>query len=591
MSLNNVVFTGDKCIMYTDGSMCDTTRQLLASNLFAEVVRKFVRQLQEHDSMLLGIFDGQNITDELVDLLIGTLKRLGIDPIDDAVKFLPGSEIFKKNKELLNSFVEELYDYWRSYNRFLVSALDTKNGSANKEKPYRFFNDTSEKLTDLIRAAYRDIQENITGDHCRVYRQVCAGPQVGIIAVKKDWPCSGGVYEPLKDVPIIRQILLDPPLIIDPPMNKRTGQFSGVSTNPLAGGEIDSDKWLCYPAKVGPLLIHIFFSRVFMELGCSLANLFELAGDEDLKRKPDAVYLYGMPEGVLNRYGTLPTVFFDDKKESILVGAVPGSKEFGYFGYLKKMTLTLHNIVMMKQGRMPYHGAMVRILLKNGGQATLLMIGDTGAGKSETLEAFRILGNDYIRNMIIIADDMGSLEIGANGKLIGYGTETGAFVRTDDLQPGYAFGQVDRAIIMSPQKVNARAVIPITTLANVLRGYEVDFLLYANNYEEVDQDHPIIERFNSNNEAIRVFREGTVMAKGTTTSTGIVHSYFANIFGPAQYRELHEELASKYFKAAFDSDTFVGQIRTRLGILGCETKGPEEGAKALFELISSKNKA
>lgn len=35
------------------------------------------------------------------------------------------------------------------------------------------------------------------------------------------------------------------------------------------------------------------------------------------------------------------------------------------------------------------------------------------------------------------------------------------------------------------------------------------------------------------------------MAKETTTEKGIVHSYFANIFGPIQYQELHERLAKK----------------------------------------------
>ena len=64
----------------------------------------------------------------------------------------------------------------------------------------------------------------------------------------------------------------------------------------------------------------------------------------------------------------------------------------------------------------------------------------------------------------------------------------------DDLQQGYAFSQIDRSIIMSPQKVNARVVLPVTTIDEVLHGYPVDFLLYANNYEEVDAEHPIFDR-------------------------------------------------------------------------------------------------
>ena len=36
--------------------------------------------------------------------------------------------------------------------------------------------------------------------------------------------------------------------------------------------------------------------------------------------------------------------------------------------------------------------------------------------------------------------------------------------------------------------------------------------------------------------ALDIFREGAVMSKGTTTSSGLVHSYFANIFGPPEYK-------------------------------------------------------
>ncbi|GAB1355010.1 hypothetical protein MASR1M12_37500 [Erysipelotrichia bacterium] len=45
---------------------------------------------------------------------------------------------------------------------------------------------------------------------------------------------------------------------------------------------------------------------------------------------------------------------------------------------------------MMKRGRMPAHGAMFKIEL-SGGTANILVLGDTGAGKSETIEAFRAL--------------------------------------------------------------------------------------------------------------------------------------------------------------------------------------------------------
>jgi hypothetical protein len=224
--------------------------------------------------------------------------------------------------------------------------------------------------------------------------------------------------------------------------------------------------------------------------------------------------------------------------------------------------------------------------LKSTHQANVLIIGDTATGKSESLEAFRTLGRDYIREMRIVADDMGSLQVDEAGRVLAYGSEIGAFIRLDDLQQGYALAQVDRAIIMSPQKVNARVVLPVTTLEEVLHGYPVDYILYANNYEQVDRHHPIIAPMKNAEEAIGIFREGAAMAKGTTTSTGLVHTYFANIFGPAQYTDLHEPLAQEVFEAAFAGGVFVGQIRTRLGIPGHEASGPAEAAKTLFAMIA-----
>jgi hypothetical protein len=239
----------------------------------------------------------------------------------------------------------------------------------------------------------------------------------------------------------------------------------------------------------------------------------------------------------------------------------------------------------MKSGNMPFHGAMIKILLQGNKEATILMMGDTGAGKSETLEAFRVLGEKHIRELTIIADDMGSIELDSEGSPMGYGTEIGAFLRLDDLQPGYAFGHLDRSIIMNPSQVNARIVFPVTRFETIIQGHKIDYLLYANNYEEIDNEHPVIEKLDSSEEALSIFREGAVMSKGTTTSSGLVHSYFANIFGPPEYKCIHEEIAARFFAAFFNKNVFVGQMRTRLGIPGYESSGPREAAIELLRII------
>lgn len=582
MQKSNLRIVGNKAVLNIRERMCETADELLESNKFRIILEHCLRQLEKNNSPLLGIFENSKETDEGVSNLIKTLVLLEKYESKVIPHIFGDSSVFLKNKQILYSFVEYLYDYWRHFDRFIINHSE---GDRLDKRPYRTFNETIEQLTHLVRTVYRHIQENITGTHPMVYRQVPAGAEMAVISLPKSIPYKGDTYLRLNSVPMVRQMLIYPPLVIQQPMNRRTGNFRKISKNPLNLFEINPDEYLCFPARVGRLIILVYFHVTFFELGFSLCNLFDLASDEELQRKPDAVLVYGVPGNILDDLADSPTVFYEDKENDIFTGAIPARPEFGYFGYLKKMILTLHNSIVMRNGKMPFHGAMVKILLQGNKEATVLMMGDTGAGKSETLEAFRVLGEKYIRQLTIIADDMGSIELDNEGKPVGYGTEIGAFLRLDDLQPGYAYGHLDRSIIMNPSQVNARIVFPVTSFETVVKGHKIDYILYVNNYEPTGNDHPVIERFSSAEEAIKVFREGVVMSKGTTTSSGLVNSYFANIFGPPEYMDIHEDIAGRYFDSFFRNNVFVGQMRTKLGIPGFETSGPKEAATELLRII------
>lgn len=585
MGFDNPLFFDRVALVRTDGILFTESWELLDEEAFVEVYRRYLAHLRNRDSPLLAVLPDGVSDKESDDALLRLFRKLARLPADDVVDIDPAFEKLLADRHLLHMLVEDFYTFWRRYERYLVCY--SEGAAAYDSKPYRTFHQTIEHVNHLVRKAYRDVAEHIIGEHPRVYRQMPAGFQVGIIAARKEWPIPAG-YENLAEVPFIRQVLINPPLIIDPPENKRTGINEKVDANPLDGLDFDPATWLCYPARVGPLLIHVYFHAKYVGLGTSLANLFELATDEELIHPPDAVYAYGVEDEHFARFGDKRTVFYDDEKAGILAAAVPRGDAFGYFGYLKKMTLTLHNSVVMKRGMLPVHGAMVRITLKDGSAANIVIAGDTGAGKSETLEAFRTLARDTLREMTVIFDDMGSLAIEDDGTVVARGTETGAFVRLDDLSPGYAFDNIDRSVIMSPQKVNARTVLPVTTLHDVLAGTPVDYYLYANNHEPVDDEHPLIEDFESVDGALATFREGKRLAKGTTKESGLVSAYFANVFGPPQYRERHEELAKKFFSALDEQGVRIAQLRTRLGLPGFETEGPLEAAKSLLSDISER---
>lgn len=573
-----------KVIMRVRDKICTKPEHLLASQLFQDVLRRYIADLSRKRSKLLNVFAEQPVTEKDIALLVTTFKYLLKVPADLVPKLDPGSEQFFRDCYLFNEFIEQLYNYWRQMHRLII--CDSIDDRLDK-RPYRTFHDTVETLMHVVRSTYRDLQENVTGLHPRIFRQVSAGAEVAAIALPKNLRLPGGPYTNLNAISVIRQVMIYPPMIYHSPMNKRKGEFERVDQNPLDQVVLNPNDWLCYPAKVGSLLVLVYFTLPFFELGFSLSNLFELASDEDLERKPDAVYLYGtnpIKNGTQNE-----TVFYEDNVNDLLVGTIPFKDEYGYFGYLKKMILTLHNIKMIKMGRMPFHGALMKITLRDHGSSSILLMGDSGAGKSETLEALRQIAGDDVEDITIIADDMGSLALDDKNRLIGYGTEIGAFVRLDDLQSGYALGQIDRTIIMNPDEVNARVVLPVTRYEELIKGYPVDYVLYANNYEGVDSGHATIEQFYSAGEALAVFKDGAVMSKGTTAATGLVKTYFANIFGPSQYQNLHEPLSKRFFTAMFENHVYVGQIRTQLAIQGLEQTGPRTAAMDLLNLLRSIN--
>ena len=226
---------------------------------------------------------------------------------------------------------------------------------------------------------------------------------------------------------------------------------------------------------------------------------------------------------------------------------------------------------------------MVNIVLRNGKESNIVIMGDSGAGKSESLEAFRTLNEKYIKHMRIIFDDMGFLKLENDGKIKGYGTEIGAFVRVDDLESGYAFEQLDRGIFTNPDKINARVTIPVSTYEIISKGYEVDIMLYANNYEDSEKK---IKFFEDVDQAIDVFEAGARKAKGTTSEKGLVKSYFANPFGAIQERETNEKLVREYFHKMAEQGVQIGEINTSLAIEGKEKDGPRNAAEELFQLIN-----
>ncbi len=572
-------FMEGRVILYGHPGLCRTPEELLSSDGFQMVLQHFLKKMLAQDSPLLNCltpfkkdaeYDTRKLSEFLKELLVKDVHETGYANTDLV---------------LLKDFIEELYSYWRRRERYVIFDRDAEDGGIDLKNYHPIFIRANEEFKNLVLGTYRHISAHVTGDWFRVYRQLPAGVGVGLLAEKITWKFPSEIYQKLKNIPFIRLSLIYPPLIYYTKSNKRKGKFDPLSKNPMESVKLDSSRWLCFPAKIGSLVIFIYFHKNFVSHVAGLSNLFELASAQEIaNRKPDGIMLFGVDPALMDNQ---LVGYFEDIPNNIVVGAVAYQlPDVDYFGYFKKTALTIHNIIMIERGNLPIHGAMAKIDLKSGKSAHVVIVGDSGAGKSESLEAFRVLADKYIRQLTVIFDDMGSLSIKPDGTVVGCGTEVGAFVRLDDLHPGYAYAEIDRSAFMNPHMGNARLVLPITEYRHVVAGYPVDLFLYANNYDNVDEEHPALELMKDAKEINEVFSSGARLAKGTTDEKGLVHSYFANPFGAPQKKKQHEALAEKFIGQLLKNGKKVGQLRTRLGISGFETKGPEEAAQSLFQFIT-----
>lgn len=540
-----------------------TAEELLSSESFSQYLDTFLNQYFYQNPENFKWLQRDLPLDEVKKDLIRLLKVLRVLNLDEI------SHPYLNQKERLLQVIEDCYHFWRNMQR--ISMIYTQNEEGLQ---LASFIEADIQYNQMILQFYRFLQEKIQGTTNQVYRQLQAGTNAALLLTRVKWKVPTE-YKKLSHIPFINRIMLRTPLLIHPKSNKRTGMFTECKTNPIVEAYIHEDEWICYPCKAGRRLVFVYFHRDFTSSAVALANLFELAKEEEyIGKKPDCLVLFGMPDKKEE------TVFYYDNDNGLWVGKVSYGDKIEYFGYLKKMILTLHNLSVMEEGWLPLHGAMINLTLKDGRKKGIILIGDSGAGKSETIEVLTHLAKEEIISQQVVFDDMGSLHI-EEGKLAAQGTEIGAFIRLDDLDKGSAYRDMDRSIFFNPESSNARVVIPASGYDVIIKNHPVDMFLYANNYT----DKRGLYQFKTIEEAKRTFIEGKRFALGTTQENGLSSTYFANPFGPMQQQTQCEKILNMIFEQLNQEGVYVGEIYTCLGIENRGNDGLKEAAKALLERI------
>lgn len=469
-----------------------------------------------------------------------------------------------KEKEKLLNEIDDIYDFYRNKERYLLSIRENNNNLTHRQ-----FIDYFNKFSDSIVNFYRDIYEFILGKEQTVYRILPSGANVGVIFEKFNLPLLSS-YSYLKDIPLLESIINQPPFLISSKENKRHGIFH-FEDNKIIKEDINEYEFYSVLIKINGRYGIIYLHQDYLSFLVSIGNLFEVVtyGFENIKNI-DFIVFFGTDKGEDCYYY---------KEMNTYIGVLPKKYNIDYFGYLKKIILTLYNLKMIEENNLPIHGAGFSISDGNK-KKNFVLLGDSGAGKSETLEAIK---NEFNNKYKIspIFDDMGTFFI-KNNIVYTSGTETGAFVRLDDLDQSYSLKSIDRAIFFNIDQANSRVVMPLLSYSKTSSLYKVDGFFLADNYSNNENKLIIYEDLN---EALVEFKEAKRVAMNTTNEVGLVSTYFANPFGPLQEKEKVETFIKDYFITLKKQGASVGKLSTSLSF--DKKNGPALAAHALIDYFNS----
>lgn len=535
-----------------------TSTELLTSKTFKEIVDNYIyeqkkKQTDVYEFIKLNF--GNNQSEKLTNLCQLLLKTSYIE--------LQKSFEYLSNKQVLLKIADGLYDQWRKNQRYVLLEDSLTNDR------YELL-EAIDRFSRLVISTYRDVYENILGTSQRIYRELPSGANAGFLITKTtfDLPVELSAFN---NFFYIKSMMIKPPFLVHTKSNTRKGVFK-EKNNPIT--KIDSNNYLSIGVKIGGSLGLCYISKKYLDYVIGIGNLFELATpDEANKEKPEFYMIFGYEDEHIKE------CYYYKLNDGTYVGVCPDTPEIDYFGYVKKMILTLHNLNRINNNELPIHGAGIKIKKTDGTSIVFAILGDSGAGKSETLEALKSLNYDEIADVVTLFDDMGTM-VNINGKLYIKGTETGAFVRLDDLDKSYSIKSIDRAIYFNPESINSRLVIPMSTYLESSTLYPIDAFLLADNYSEGET----LIKYTDKEKAIADFIEGKRMTMQTTSEKGIVSTFFANPFGPVQEEEKTRKIIESFFEILYKTNVKVLRIRTRLSYERKE--GPEKAAKEIYnELI------
>ncbi|MBF0553969.1 MAG: hypothetical protein HQK96_05345 [Nitrospirae bacterium] len=242
---------------------CDTPSKLLQSELFTVILRGFIQRIETKQSRVFS-FLTENVPlrrrESLTKYITGLFRLLASHTAAEII--IMNSQYYDvlSDTEYLLEFIEELYNYWRHFERFMYIEAPKRSHYTKQGIHHAQFIKLHVELKTIVLDTYRHVRENLLGINPRVYRQLPAGANMGILLEKIDWKCPDGLSF-VRDVAFIRLAIMESPLILYPKMNTRKGAFKEIFDLKEDMLLLIPEQWMCYPAKIGTLTAFIYFRK------------------------------------------------------------------------------------------------------------------------------------------------------------------------------------------------------------------------------------------------------------------------------------------------------------------------------------------
>lgn len=505
---------------------CESCEDILSSEGFGIFLGRYLKDLAVREINIYSWLTKGRDLDVIVSELTRLFKQLLVLKLEEMLDPM----VDELNRLKLLFIVHDAYNFWMSKERF--SVLNANAPSS----PAKNFMDEDNRFNQLVLKLYRSCEGKLQDRENRIYHQPQAGTNASaLIRNYRGQKLSG--YGVLKNIPFVNTLILRTPMLLHSGISRKEVLFEEAETNPVRSAEINQQEWYCYPAKVGNLLGFVYFHRDCMSYGLSLGNLYELATEEEcISRKPDFICLFGNKDEQECRY-------FYDAENDIWTGSVSLNDKTDNMGCLRKMIMTLHNARYMQKKWLPVHGTMLEIIFRDGLRRSMIMIGDSDIGKSETIEMLKKISLEEkvamrIASMETVFDDMGTLHI-ENGHVYAQGSETGVLVKLEDMYRNSAYRDMGRSVFFNAETDNARVVSPLSPYDLIGINHSIDLIIYANNFD----DRTGVYRFEDAEEGRRAFDD----------CISTMHGY-----------DVCSELMDEIYEVLRRDDVFIGEVYTNM---------------------------